>query len=140
MRKLLVVAAVSVALAGCELMDDIAWSENTYLADSINRDGWLLERYETKIYGNFDGVNVGGRFDYYVTNNRYQVLCYRMIFTEYRADGYEYGYIHRIEPGMQARVAYASTFNTSGWRLEVVYNHEWAWIESWQDCQTDVTW
>lgn len=140
MKRWFVLAVTSIFLMGCEVMDDIAWSDETYLASSESNDGWLLERYETKTYGNFDGVNAGGRFDYYVTNQRSQVLCFKMHFTSFRADGYEYGYLHRIEPGMQTRVAFASTFNTSGWTLEVRSEYEWGWIESWEDCETDINW
>lgn len=141
MRKWLAVAATSVMLMGCEVMDEIAWSDNTYLVDSESRDGWYWENYKTDTYGNFSGEHAGIRYDYYVTNNRSKTLCFRLMFVTVRADGYQYGDIYRIEPGQRGWLGYASIFSTSGGKtIRVDTKNNWAWIESWQDCQRDVSW
>jgi len=80
MRNLLLVATLSVLLTGCEVMDDLAWSDNTYLVDSKAQDGWYWENYQTDTYGNFSGELSGIRYDYYVTNNRSKSLCFRLSF------------------------------------------------------------
>jgi hypothetical protein len=141
MRKWFVMAAISTGLMGCEVMDDIAWSDNTYLVEGKSHDGWYREDYQTDTYGNFSGEHSGIRYDYYVTNNRSQPLCFRIIFDSIRADGYQYGDIYRIEPGQRSWLAYASIFSTSGGKsIAVNSQNQWAWIESWEDCQRSVTW
>jgi hypothetical protein len=141
MRNLLLVATLSVLLMGCEVMDDLAWSDNTYLVDSKAQDGWYWEHYQTDTYGNFSGEHSGIRYDYYVTNNRSKSLCFRLIFSFVRADGYQYGDIYRVEPGERSWLAYASIFSTTGGKtIRVDSTNQWAWIESWETCENNVTW
>lgn len=142
MRRWFIIGVSSIVLMGCEVMEDIAWSENTFLQSSTSGNGMYIEQYQTDTYDNFTGAHVGSKFDFYVTNNRSKTLCFRLDFASISADNYHYREIYRIEPGQKTWVGYASIFfRTSGHNtLRVKPTTEWGWIDSWQNCQTNLTW
>ncbi len=141
MRRWFIIGVSSIVLMGCEVMDDMAWTDSTHLRGSKSEDGMYIETYQTDTYGNFTGDHVGIRYDYYVTNNRSATLCYRLNFDSVSADNYHHREIYRIEPGQKSWVGYASIFSTTGGKsLRVDAAQEWGWIDSWENCQTDIIW
>ncbi|WP_333609533.1 hypothetical protein, partial [Arsukibacterium sp.] len=70
MSRVIYFVVAMMVLSGCEVMNDIAWSDNTYLLNAKSENGYYIETYQTDTYGNFDGVRAGVRYDFYVTNNR----------------------------------------------------------------------
>lgn len=142
MQRWVIVGIASMVLMGCEVMDDLAWTDNTYLAKSESQDGWLKETYITDTYSNMNGTHNGIAYNFYVTNNRSQPLCFKLEFSSVRADRHSHSTVYRIEAGQKSLVAWASIFSSSGGdkAINVRERENWAWIDSWEDCQRNVTW
>ncbi|RUO35751.1 hypothetical protein CWE11_03045 [Aliidiomarina sanyensis] len=137
MKKVMLFLALALMLTGCEVMDDMTWSEQTNFKDSMYYDGYRVDSYETRTYSNFTGINAGIQVDFYVYNLRSsQDLCVRATFSRSSAGSLRQGGIYRISPNGNSWVASVSTWNAQdgarGFSYEVTT--QTGRIESYESC------